>query len=112
MKLDVTRAARTDISGALRWSEDYFGLAARVRYRQLIDAGLTAITMPEDPLGTRRPADAAGRRILHLRSCRAAVPGIARPRHLLVFDRPARDHVVVVRLLHDAMDLPAQLAGR
>jgi toxin ParE1/3/4 len=114
--LDLTEAAKADIAQILRASAADFGEAARVRYAALITAGLNDLL--SDPL---RPASAArlelqaGVRTYHLRHCRRRAGGgraaVRTPRHLIVYLTPAPDLVMVVRVLHDAMELERHLTG-
>lgn len=49
-------------------------------------------------------------RLYHLRHSRTrGTPDVRRPRHFLIY-RQENDVTIVLRLLHDAMDLPSHLA--
>lgn len=112
MRLRVTRPARTDIAAILDWSDEHFGDAARHRYERLIARALRALTGPSAPLGSRAaPEVASGIILYHLRHSRRAADGaaVARPRHFLVYRRIEPDIIVVLRVLHDAMNLPSHL---
>jgi len=111
-ELSLAPAARADIIDALDWSGKNFGDLVREGYEALIIAALDLIRSDPAVLGSHERADlAVGLRTLHLRSCRNEVgPGarrIASPRHFVVY-RKVGDVVQVVRLLHDAMNLPEQ----
>jgi len=108
----ISAPAKRDIAGVLDWSRESFGADARRRYERLIARGLVAITAARDPPSSR-PVDAAGVdvRVYHLRNSRRTTGGVLvrEPKHFLVYERPEPRFVVVLRLLHDAMDLPVRL---
>lgn len=113
-RLDLAEAARTDIARLLRSSAADFGEAARVRYAAHIGTALDdLLSDPLRPKSAARPELQAGVRTYHLRHCRrrgAAVRGAVKaPRHLIVYLTPTPDLVVVLRVLHDAMDLDRHL---
>ena len=108
--LDLTAAAQDDIAAILSASASAFGERARERYAQLIATGL--VDLREDPTrvgSVERPEFHGGVRSYHLRNSRrrAAVSGarVETPRHLMIFRLEADDLIVVLRLLHDAMEL-------
>jgi toxin ParE1/3/4 len=112
-KLQLALRAQRDLQQILRDSEARFGTIVAGRYRRLIAAGLRDLR--EDP---RRPGvqdrrDLPGEvRVYHLRHSRRHGPStdrVARPRHFLIF-RETADGLVVIRVLHDAMNLPSHLA--
>ena len=111
MTLRIAGPAQRDITFALTWSGDTFGAAARTRYERLIARALLAITAT-DPLGSRdAPEIGTGVRLYHLRGSRRDGddrPAVASPRHFLVYRREDGDVVVLLRLLHDASDLPSR----
>jgi len=108
----ISAPAKRDMAGVLDWSRESFGADARRRYERLIAPGLVAITAAQNPPGSR-PLDAAGVdvRVYHLRNSRRTTGGllVREPRHVLVYERPEPGLIVVLRLLHDAMDLPVRL---
>ncbi|QYE34821.1 type II toxin-antitoxin system RelE/ParE family toxin [Polymorphobacter sp. PAMC 29334] len=109
MKRRISVAAQHDIAAILDWSADHFGAAARARYERLIERALTMITIHRDPSGGRIISGVFARRLYHLRNCRADSVGetVGNPRHVIVYQIVEPDLVVVARILHDAMDLPA-----
>ena len=112
MKRIVTAPAKRDIADVLDWSLQQHGAAARRRYERLIARALKAVTSRADPGGSRAfDEEVDGRRTYHLRNSRrgASGPQVGAPRHLLVYARPQPDLIVMLRLLHDAMDVPARL---
>ncbi|MBN9611850.1 MAG: hypothetical protein BGO26_16640 [Actinobacteria bacterium 69-20] len=111
-ELSLAPAARADIIDTLDWSVKNFGDLVREGYEALIVAAFDLIRDDPTVLGSRERADlAVGLRTLHLRACRnhvsPAVRRISSPRHFVVY-RKVGEVVQVVRLLHDAMNLPEQ----
>lgn len=106
MKLRITGSAKQDISRILRWSKEHFGPEASRRYQSLIERALTTIVSEAPPPGARETPDlGAGIHLYHLRHIR----GHARnPRHVVIY-RYGHNAIIVLRLLHDAMDLPAHV---
>ena len=89
-------------------SADRFGPAAADRYRELVKAALRDLRDDPERPGAR---PVTGERWLyHLRSSRTRLfsPGVRAPRHLLLY-RHDEARVTLLRVLHDAMDLPARL---
>lgn len=110
MTLRIAGPARRDIADILRWSVEAFGPTARDRYEGLIYRAMAAITA-DDPASSRdAPGIGPGIRLYHLRNSRKGNdrPQVSRPRHLLAYRRYDGDLVVVVRVLHDASDLPSR----
>lgn len=88
-----------------------FGREAARRYERLITRALRDITRADDPPGSK-PLEADPEiRLYHLQNSRARVEGktVAEPRHLLVYRHDTPRSIVVLRLLHDMMDLPVHL---
>lgn len=114
--LVLTEAARDDIAAILHVSAEVFGKRAYERYAALLATGLSDLRHdPERPGSTDRPELGPGLRAYHLRNCRkrAGAGGamIGAPRHLLAYRIEGADRVVVLRVLHDAMELAAHLGG-
>lgn len=109
---EVTPHARADIVGILITSYDRFGRRIRDGYEELIAAAIDAVV--EDPrrIGVQERPD-LGQDICawHLRLSRDSVPEEVRriitPRHI-VFFRKAGENVQILRVLHEAMNLPHQ----
>ncbi|WP_454295079.1 type II toxin-antitoxin system RelE/ParE family toxin [Salana multivorans] len=88
----------------------WFGASVRDGYQELIGTALKdLLDDPEHPATHERPELGEGIRVVHLRSSRDRTRGAARriraPRHFVVY-RLRGDVIQVVRILHDAMDLP------
>lgn len=111
-ELYLAPEAEADIDDILEWSVTQFGKTIRDGYESLIDAAIRSVVVdPYRPGSHDRSELGRGVRSIHLRSSRDAVSQdarkIAQPRHFVIY-RPAGDVVQIVRLLHEAMDLPAQ----
>jgi len=110
-RLRLTGPARTDIARLLDWSTEHFAVAGRRRYEALIETALRDIATDPRRAGSREePGLGPGRRIYHLRLSRDRAKGrhgiVRSPRHILVYRvLEEEDLVVVLRVLHDAMDL-------
>lgn len=107
-----TTPARDDITDILRWSEERFGEAARERYAALIATAVRDVAAaPEGAGSADRSELGEGVRSWHLRQSRdhASGPMVRRPRHV-VFYAVDEGVVLIVRILHDAME-PSQHVG-
>lgn len=105
----LSKAAQDDVVDVLAWTHERFGEAGRLRYEGLIVAALRDVaSQPDRPGSLARPELGAGVRSWHLRlsrnHCEPGMAAVRRPRHFLVY-RAEPGHVVVARLLHDAMEL-------
>jgi plasmid stabilization system protein ParE len=101
----VTDAAQDDFDDALIWTRATFGPDQEERYRQLLAAGLRALSEAPTAAPIRRRT-VAGQKLFFLR------PRLGRRHalHLLVFRLlPETRTVVVLRILHEKMDLPRHL---
>ena len=113
MALRYFPAARKDIKDALKWSSENFGRAAARRYRQLIRVVLSEIASNPKLQHSYEPSDLQpGVRLYHLRHRRqrAVVEGqfVRNPRHFVAYTIREAD-VVIVRVLHDRMEIARQL---
>jgi toxin ParE1/3/4 len=112
--LRLTGPAASDIAELLQWSEEIFGTPARRRYEALIATALKDIAQDWQRAGSVRRDDLkTGCLTYHLRHSRsrAKVGGgvVQSPRHILVYRLAPGDIVVILRVLHDSMDLPRYL---
>lgn len=108
----LAASARADIVSILIVSYDRFGSRVRDGYEQLIAAAIDSLVSDPAQVGVRERSDlGTGIRAWHLRSSRDEVPvevrRIITPRHI-VFFREVEDEVHILRILHEAMDLPGQ----
>lgn len=109
MKVIVADLARAEIAAILDHSLTRFGSQARMRYRSLIATALRDIaTNPERR--TSRVFDES-RRLYHLRYVTLAGERfpVRHPRHFIVYCLSPVGVVEILRVLHDASDLPARL---
>ena len=100
----LTARASADIVDIAEWTTRQFGSTQAERYSQTIDTALASLSAGPSVFGSRDCS--VGER--NLRSLHLPRPG----RHLIVY-RVAdaqRLEIEVVRILHDAMDLPRHLA--
>jgi toxin ParE1/3/4 len=108
--LRLSKAAERDLEGIFASSEAQFGEAVADRYRRLVSAALQDLRDDASRAGVQSLAG-SGARLYHLRHGRRRLErgqSIARPRHLLAF-RIISGGIVILRVLHDAMDLPQHL---
>lgn len=115
-RLRLTAPAESDIAALLDWSSERFGAIPRRRYEALVETALRDVA--ENPLrpGSREErALGAGRRIYHLRHsrdrARTSEGMVQSPRHFVVYRVVSRELVVILRVLHDSMDLARHLPG-
>jgi len=113
-RLRLAAPASDDIADLLDWSFGNFGPAGRRRYEALIVAALQDVARDGRPLGAQaRPELGRGILVYHPRHSRRrarSTDGIVRnPRHFIVYRVPGPDLVVILRVLHDAMDLARHL---
>jgi toxin ParE1/3/4 len=100
-RIDIAFLAQADLRGILDWTGREFGAAQRRRYRSIILAALNRLRGgPEVPgsqlVGPVRPS---------LRRLRVG----PRARHVLIYRAEPGRRVIMLRILHDGMDLPRHL---
>jgi toxin ParE1/3/4 len=109
-EVDITATARRDISGVLRESRLRHGIPASARYRNLISFALAELRLDPKPPASKL-ADTGDLRLYPLRFAahRAKTGrGVRSPVHVFAY-RFDDQRVQIVRLLHEAMDLPHHL---
>jgi toxin ParE1/3/4 len=114
MPLRYLPAARKDIKDVLKWSAGNFGQAAARRYQELLRVALSDIAAdPALDHSYEVRGLQTGIRLYHLRHgrSRAAVEGhmVKSPRHFIAYLVRDAD-TVIVRVLHDRMNIARQLA--
>jgi len=111
--LHITADAAADIDDILVSSEDRFGLRVAEAYRGLLVTAFKDLVRDPSRQGVAsRAGTRSGVLLYHLRHSRnraaEGIGRIARPRHLVAF-RVTATAIEVLRILHDAMDLPMHL---
>lgn len=109
-RLDLTLQARDDIAELLDTSAERFGQISRRRYEALVARVLEDVRVdPRRPGSLARPELGPGTRTYRFRFSRdrgrTDSGGVKSPRHLLVYETPDEHAVLVLRVLHDAMDI-------
>lgn len=114
MEVIIAPKARSDITSILAWTEDNFGPRTSKYYPKLIATAIEQIAEnPERAGSSQRPEIASHCRTYHLYfSCKTAGRAGARirqPRHFLLYRVTESNIVEIGRVLHDSMDLQANL---
>jgi toxin ParE1/3/4 len=103
----LTAAAEVDFEDILRWTVERFGDAQARAYAETLSSALEALVAGPSVIGAKARDDIA-KGLFTLHVARQGRKG----RHFVVFrigrDRE-REVIEVLRLLHDAMDLPRHL---
>lgn len=103
----LTAAAEADIQDILRWTVAQFGEAQARSYAETLSAALEALAVGPTIIGAKARNDIA-RGLFTLHVARNGRKG----RHFVMFRigrHQRREVIEVLRLLHDAMDLPRHL---
>lgn len=103
----LTAAAEADFEEILRWTVDQFGDGQARIYAETVSAALNDLTAGPTVVGARKRDDIL-KGIFTLHVARKGRKG----RHFILFRvgrAPDGDVIEVLRLLHDAMDLPRHL---
>ncbi|MGB4779409.1 type II toxin-antitoxin system RelE/ParE family toxin [Microbacterium sp.] len=108
----VVAEARTDIRDILIWSHARFGAKVREGYEELIFTAFEDIASDPGGAGVHVRSDLGdGVATWHLALSRdhvdSGVRTIVSPRHLVIFTVKG-ERVLILRLLHEAMNLPEQ----
>ena len=112
-RLDFTQQARADLSEILDHSMEVFGPVARARYETLLEVSILALIRDPLLMGSQaRDELNFAIRTYHLRHGRpwAKARGVtvSTPRHFIAY-RFDETSVLIVRILHEAMDLARHL---
>jgi toxin ParE1/3/4 len=100
-RVDVSGAARRDLENIVAWTREEFGSKRALAYVTSINAAMERLEEGPFALGTvDRPEIGPAIRTLHI----ARISG--RGRHLLMFAQSEHGTIEILRILHDAMDLP------
>lgn len=100
LPLKLSPQARRDFKEILNYTRKTWGIEQRDRYKTLLDSALTTIAA-NPSIGKRRDEIRADYYSYHVGS---------RGRHY-IFYRVCEDSIVVVRILHDSMDIEQHLPG-
>ncbi|ATC25878.1 type II toxin-antitoxin system RelE/ParE family toxin [Caulobacter vibrioides] len=110
-RLEITRPARRDIDHLLWESRQRHGPQAAARYQRLIGSAFADLrSAPKRP--TSASAEVGDLKLYALRIAARRLTGgqrVTKPSHVIVY-RFDDERVTIVRLLHEAMDLPEHLA--
>jgi toxin ParE1/3/4 len=114
MEVVLAPKARSDIVSILAWTEETFGPQTLKRYAKLIATAIEQIAEnPERAGSSERPEIAEHCRTYHLyfsrKSAGRAGDRVRQPRHLLLYRVTPSNIVEIGRVLHDSMDLHANL---
>ena len=109
----ITEAAEADRTAILADSRREHGDEGRRRYSLLITAAVRAVAADPERAGAHpRPELGDGLWTFHLATARRLVPDavdrVRHPTHFVVY-RTDGQTVWIVRILHDAMDLPRRI---
>jgi toxin ParE1/3/4 len=106
----LTKTAESDFQSIIVWTLREFGdVQARI-YADTLSAALVALTAGPATVGAKERSE-IGKRIFTLHVARDGHKG----RHFVLFRVGPGTHprsIEVLRLLHDAMDLPRHIPGR
>lgn len=110
--LRVAPEAEADFDAIVRTSADMFGEAAAHRYRLLIQQAYADLrAQPDRPASPTRsdiPRDLRLYDVRHRRLRVGVADRVGHSRHVIAY-RYGLNHVEIVRILHDRMDLPGRL---
>jgi toxin ParE1/3/4 len=99
-KVNLSAAAERDLFSTLQWTGQTFGAKQALVYEETIALAVTALSAGPELSDSRKRDDIRpGVRVLHI--ARRGRKG----RHLLVYYAVVDDEIVIVRILHDSMDL-------
>ena len=103
-------AAREDIKSAIKWSVQDFGAFAAHRYKRLLGVAISELEAnPQLTHSYELRELQAGVRISHLKPSRnrAVVDGqiVKRPRLFILYKVIANDQLVIIRVLHERMEV-------
>ena len=104
-KVRISKAAQQDFDSLYLWTIERFGSDQADAYRRLVLDALISLDSGPDTLGVKGRAELPENiKILHV-----ARKG-KRGRHIIVFDVSMPGRIQVLRILHDAMDVPRHVA--
>lgn len=100
----LSEAAEADFENILARTADQFGEERARLYEDILRSAIASLREgPSIPGARPRPEVARGAYSLH------AARNRRRPRHFILFHIAGETRILIVRILHDAMDLPRHL---
>jgi toxin ParE1/3/4 len=105
--VELSEAAEADLRQITRWTRARFGEAQARRYAQTLKDALNALKDGPNTPGARSRSE-LGLGYMSVHTAR----GGKRARHIVLFrivDRADRPGIYVVRVLHEAMDIPGHV---
>lgn len=110
-RIEFTARARADIRTALANSRQQFGASAQRHYEALLARAQKLLAQDPSRSGVQQseylPAD---NYLFHVRHARMRGTPPKQPRHIIVFGYTDTT-LTIIRVLHDAMDVPQRVAG-
>ena len=106
-RVRLTTSAETDFQDILRWTSERFGETQANTYADTLSEAIKALTAGPDVTGAR-PRDDIAEGLMALHVTRDSRKG----RHFVLYRAGGESEpflIDVLRLLHDAMDLPRHL---
>jgi len=100
----LTGPARADFADLFDWTIEKFGQRQADRYSEIVEAAIEALSSSVLPPGAKKRNDIGlGVHTLHVaRRGRNA-------RHVVVYRQEKPDQILVLRILHDSMDIAQHL---
>jgi toxin ParE1/3/4 len=99
-RLRLAKPAEQDFQSILAWTLENFGRRQAVIYRATLRSAIESLRAGPGAPGVRKRAE-LGEAIFVLHVSRNRRPG----RHFIVFRHAQPDVIVILRILHDAMDM-------
>jgi toxin ParE1/3/4 len=105
-RIRLTAAAHRDFTDIISWTAQRFGANQARLYAQVINAAIAELAGDSKVAGSRA-RDELG---IDVRILPVARRG-RRGRHLLVYRSAGDDELEILRILHEAMDIPRHVSG-
>lgn len=113
-RLRLSKAAERDEFKILLYTSERYGEEQTEKYQSLLDQAKRDIRDdPTRPTSKARPELGPNIRSYHISLSRErSGVGIKEPRHLILYRIENPDEILVVRILHDSMDIERQFEDR
>jgi len=105
-KYRLTAEAQREVDQILEWTDDHFGETARRRYIKLLLTAFRSLASKPDLPGSRQVPSVQGIRLCHLRHVKSTVK---HPRHFIAYRELEDGRILILRVLHDSMDIGTHL---